>query len=375
MGYGDAAFASYYPSSSRCFGFHDPDIFDLKKPPTYEVIGWRKEKDDNLINWIVNNSISGKRFNTDELISKSFGWHLGHANPGNKSTIQSNPSDVVVCYSRIKIGPGDSKPGKLTNHQVSLGSNANDALAAYLTKQTLNNGKSVLKKSQIEEQLDYLSAINAIANKKSDKYYKLLETRHEQSYVAESGGISWALRNEPNKETANAVNTGNRLAQEYPAELGKLLGKANELQKEYQTAQYSIIDLQTQIFFDWHRYQFAMYPQGTENRIHANVDEIKHFIQNVSIKKLHEMQRDTGEINYRFTENQTLLKAKASTGTKANTAQTLATALNQLTKKLSIYNHCFISGKIHGDITLEQDSTIGGIFVLEMPILLSKWII
>ena len=37
VGYGDPAFASYYPACSRCFGFHDADGLALAQPVAYEM--------------------------------------------------------------------------------------------------------------------------------------------------------------------------------------------------------------------------------------------------------------------------------------------------------------------------------------------------
>ena len=364
MGYGDSAYSSYYPACARSFGFHD---FDTSQTPTsYEILGWRRETRLNVLQWLYDETLVGEQQSVGDLFDDALftkvpgkqrkttlGWKLVNAGDSGHQKVQ--PGDTVICYSRMTVtGSGRlQEPGASS---VSIGSNAANALTAYLVEESIKGERSDLQRHQLEEQLDHLNATEATARVSSDKYFRFLEHRHESSFTSISGGIRWSLRNEPHEGAANAENTGKREAQSIPSTFSTQLAQINRLQSGHDHASDRLASLREQLFADWHHYQLAMYPAHLHSGVHTNADEIRNYIEQVTLPEVEHLSHEIDRLTYLFNDDQTLARAELigptdSQQTNGHSVEGIGEALNTLMDELALYNSTFICAQLQGNAT------------------------
>lgn len=367
MGYGDPGFASYYPSVSRAFGFHDPDPPGVDGQTSYEVIGWRREGGSDFLGWLLSRTSLGVRHDFASLVDgekPKLGWQA-HT-PAGKRLEAPEPPDLVVCEARIVVQPTRSARAKVAQDSVAIGANAQNTLTAHLAQTLANGGGTALSAARLEEQIDHLSLRPALQQKRSDRYFKLLETRHEAGFRAVSGGGRWRLRNEPPDGAADAAAAADRRAQRQPAALRDSLREINALEADYARLDQQLADRRACLFADWHRFQRAMYPVEIGSASAAHVDEIKAFIERVSLPEADAALHARGEMDVFLDARGRLSETSPPYGNApANQAPTsaaarLAAALEALVLRLERFNRTFVSGEPSGDVPLETDPAIGG---------------
>ncbi len=367
MGYGDPGFASYYPAVSRAFGFHDPERPSDGGETSYEVIGWRRDGENDFLRWLLGQTSLGARQGFAALVDgekPALGWQLRDLE--GQPLAAPEPPDLVVCEARVMVRPdaGAATPG--ARDRVAIGGNAQNALTAHLARELARSGDTTLAAASIEEQIDHLSARPALQQKRSDRYFKLLETRHEAGFRAVAGGRRWRLRNEPPDGVADAKAAADRQAQRQPAKLRGLLREVNALADEHARLDQQLADLRARLFADWHRFQRAMYPIDVGSASAAHVDEIKAFIERVSLPEAAAALHARGEMDVFADARGRLSEAGAAYGdapaapAATSAAARLAAALEALNIRLERYNRTFISGELSGDVTLETDDDVGG---------------
>ena len=390
MGYGDGTFASYYPACGRCFGFHDMDHSDVET--TYEVMGWRRELGQNLLHWLTTKTLLGKQQTLAELFDdqlfteragkerkNALDWKLVSAK-GKATSSQPTVDDIVVCYTRLTVtDTQSSQPHSRSSSAISVGNNASNALTAHLVEETLQKQSTTLTRQQLEEQLDHLSVDAATLRGKSDKYFKFLEQRHQESFVGVPGGIRWSLRNDPPRGAADAVGSTKRMDQTTPQRFGAQVGEINKLQAHHDQAVQRLTDLQEQLFAEWHHYQLAMYPANLHSGIHQNADEIRHYIESETLPRIELLQREIDRLAFKFAKDQSLTHVDIQDRSTsqhvadqdavsqdvsnddamaAHSVEGLSEGLNTLLSELTLYNDTFICGQLHGGITFGNTRSV-----------------
>jgi hypothetical protein len=304
-----------------------------------------------LLGWLQRKTSLGARYNFASLVDGEkpvLGWQLH--DPGGRRLVSPDPPDLVVCEARVVVRPDAGAETTGGQDKVAIGANAQNALTTHLAQSLFNGGDTTLAVERIEEQIDHLTVRPAFQQKCSDRYFKLLETRHEAAFRAVGGGRRWRLRNEPPDRAADAKAAADRQAQRQPAALRDRLRAVNEFETDYARLDQQLADCRARLFAYWHRFQRAMYPIDVGSANAHHVDEIKAFIERVSLPEVETLRHADGEMMVFLDESGRLSEASRPYGggpasrAPTSVAARLVAALEALLVCLDRYNRTSISG-------------------------------
>ncbi len=276
-GYGEPAFAAFYPNCQGVFGFHDSVPPGSLMGTQYEVIGWYSDPAlDCLRADPVLQAIEAVRKDmptaTDavvksEALKKVFKW---------QAAVTGGGLDRTVCYARLDIAvakvPDPVMPEKAVT--VAVGNTGAEALSAYLAV-ALGGG------ALLEEQLEALSLSSRLEGKELDVGLKFREARHEKGFTAVPGGTLWSIRLESSAlSSPDSGDDADETAEEtLPDELAHPLNQLNLRQQACDRATQELESMQKQLFADWYKYMLCAYPPDDTRDNYPDVDEVRHFIE------------------------------------------------------------------------------------------------
>ena len=307
VGYGEPAFAAFYPNCRSVFGFCDIENASLAAPCTYEVIGWYNDPAmdyfavfvaDFLENppkehpytqllaaikeefqWFFPIAVEKSRFSDAQwkLMSDN-GWlengaatatilatamldtgnTLGTGNETDETSIRNILETLVenqlpgqtLFYARNTTGPkaGSGPVVSLSDVALAVGNTGTEAMSAFLAEKI-----STTHKGKVE---DYLEALQLSANlqqQQQDLGPKFEEARHNKGFTAMPGGTLWAVRSQSSTHTrAGATKAGKEIT--LPDNLADMINELNILQQQLDQASFQIESQQQQIFVDWCSY-------------------------------------------------------------------------------------------------------------------------
>ena len=271
IGYGEPAFAAFYPNSRSIFGFHDPEI----------VPGaWY-----NIAGWYTNAGAQDAALAMLTLPKEE------------EAEAQVEPRPVrLYCQADLSIDEAmrSEIQGEPIRSAVAIGNTPSEALSAYLAHQHADGSGD---RRRLEEQLEALHLAADLHHRTVDAGYKFKEARHEKQFQASAGGLIWRLR--PVHGQAGASLTPGTFT--LPLELAALLNELNEAQQVHDAASFVLESWRERTFADWHRYMQAAYPAPGEQGDFPDPDHIRYFITAHDLIPFQEQARKVALLHEKIT--------------------------------------------------------------------------
>lgn len=271
-GWGNPAFAAFYPNSFSVFGFHDGNIGGDITDLTYQITGWYSDETKDFIR----NFIKDNPTEINAKIKKKFNWSLKN----------DNSPDSMLLYGGIEFKKDPITPDKEREITLTVGNTQTEALSAFLANKLSSN---INIRQQIEDQLEAMQLEFRLRDKKLDTLARFKELRHENEFTAVNSGFQWILK----KDT---VNKDKEIPDSLPDSLNTKLDKINKLQREYNDSIIRIELMRKQLFSDWYKYMICCYPPDNSISDYPDPDLVKYFIETKDIKPLESAIFRTGKI-------------------------------------------------------------------------------
>ena len=292
IGYGEPAFAAFYPNCHSVFGCFDEEVTEQSQLTdlSYQLIGWYSDSAQDPLSELsdhetrIRQQITEENPETtpdkkieelvkdrmEELIKEEFSWNI---------TIDDT-SDLPVgmaCYADLTFLPGSDieNPKKDQAVTISIGNTGTEALSAYMASH-LNSSN----KEQLEEQLENLLLQIKLQSKDLDLGPRFMEARHEKGFKAEGGGSLWEIR------PANENDTTTSVAPTLPSPLADDLDALNVQQQATDQAEEELGHLRHILFADWYKYMLCAYPPDDTRDHYSDVDLVRWYIENNDLSKL-----------------------------------------------------------------------------------------
>lgn len=323
VGYGEPAFAAFYPNCRSVFGFHDPDIaVEQLTQVEYDIIGWYSESKseqnylsefledfktnfiedfpeekptpEDFINaieeelkWqLQSNDEDWKQEENSEEKRKKFIKALkNELNWQDSNFFEQGKSPQIICYSRLKFAPSEHSFSDRAKIELAVANTGTEALSAYLAE-TLDKSQNKSQKAIIEEQLQALQFAENLENQQLDIGAKFQEIRHQAGFNAVGSGYLWKIRLETQQN--NSENQSSQTKLDLPSNIANLLNNLNQKQQEYDAEFAKIDSMQKQLFSDWYKYMVCTYPPEDSWDDYPDIDEVKFYLENKVISPLNE---------------------------------------------------------------------------------------
>lgn len=300
VGYGEPAYAAFYPNCHSVFGCFDEDIREERhlQGLSYQLIGWYSDPvQDPLASFAAdlsgrvpdiaasvqedhpNAEIDEIKALVNEAIVKSFkdqfSWDLA---------IEGTQLPVgMICYADLDFQPSadieNAKQGKPV--ALSIGNTGTEALSAYVANRLPSSDKVLL-----EEQLESLLLQSTLQSKTLDVGPRFREARHEKGFRAEKGGSLWEIK------LANDASDQSGIQLTLPPEMGDTLSQLNLLQQQYDHHQEKIRQLKHFLFADWYKYMLCAYPPDDAWDDYPDIDLVKWYIEENGLPLIEQASRD-----------------------------------------------------------------------------------
>ena len=217
MGYGEPAFAAFYPNCHSVFGCFDSDVDtegDLQGL-SYQLIGWYSDTGQDPLLEVLNANSGADQATLESAIQDAFSWNV---------SINTNDLPVgMVCYAQLTFNPNatiaNTRKDQATS--ISIGNTGTEALSAYMADR-LNPTNT----TQLEEQLENLLLQGQLQSIDLDLGARFQEARHEKGFKAVTGGSLWELKPTNESTETSSVVIG------LPPALSDALDELNSLQQE-----------------------------------------------------------------------------------------------------------------------------------------------
>ncbi len=291
LGYGEPAFASFYPNCHSVFGFYDDIDATAESDVKYEVIGWYSEINNDPLAALLNADKTLTGQGLKEAILENFNWAC---------EAQNGTPGQILCYGTVTPSYQDSETGQTNSITGALADNPSSALASLLGKELLSESDSPEK---FEEQMEAILLSHKLNSQSPDFGPKLKEARHEKGFAVLEGGTRWRLKFKAASQSANnsgetnTTNNQNTLPKKLPENIGNLLNKLNQNQKVFDKQSAVLISRKHQLFSDWYKYMISVYPPYGEEDSYPDPDEVKFFIQQEIHNQVGALQSQLGKLS------------------------------------------------------------------------------
>ena len=283
-GYGEPAFAAFYPNCFSVFGFHDnQSAANIPPGLEYEVIGWYSDPaQDELHRFIIGfqgsfESQAGHPPTAEETraaVEEAFGWTYA-VDKGNP------PPEHLVCFGRVTFPDGGApKENDAMEAEVGLaiGETGIGALSAYTSAEINTDYQAI-----IEEQLVAMSMDSELGHHLMDMGPKFEEACHQMGFNALDSGPLFTMR-------AIATDGGGTnptsVTAALPDAIADKLNATNVLQTTFNEAEAQIKTLRKQTYTDWVKYMLAAHPELIAPGGLPPSDAIRAFLQTRSIPEI-----------------------------------------------------------------------------------------
>ena len=207
MGYGEPAFAAFYPNCHSVFGGFDPDV-DTQSDLTglsYQLFGWYSDTTQDplaefLTSFLTDNPTADQT-TLEQAVQDQFAWNVTI----DASNVPSSLPSGIICYAELTFNVtadadlDNSRKSQTTT--VSIGNTGTEALSAYLAGQ-----RSATAPGPVEEQLEHLLLHTQLQDVDLDLYPRFREARHEKGFNAIKGGSLWEIKPaNQNTDTSSVV--------------------------------------------------------------------------------------------------------------------------------------------------------------------------
>lgn len=293
VGYGEPAFAAFYPNCRSVFGFYDPQYADqIPDGLCYQVIGWYSSPQEDHLRALFHRTTRGSDETGRDVMARIMRDELGWvAEPGP-------PADAELLFNGSLLFRSSGNPGwqpQLKRPNITFGATITEALSAYLAHQTVppNAEDALAVKAEIEDQLEAIMLDRVLNNLDLDLAAKFKEARHASGFDEVYSGFLWTVR----------ADTGGNPSEENPEadiapwpDVANLLAELNRLQHQYNRASDEIKALRHQVYSDWCRYLWRAYPRGANGRDLPTALEVCRVIEQHSLPALEEKIAYTGDL-------------------------------------------------------------------------------
>lgn len=287
LGYGEPAFAAYYPNCYSVFGFCDIDP-DPATSYEYQVIGWFNEVQLDLLQ---SSEFAGldndARYNA---LEQEYRWFVTK-DDRNKPFPQR-----TVCYASLTVTPNNVKPWQAEGAvDLAIGNTGGEALSALLADEVAAPQQPT-NKPVIEDQLEAINVAAALQGVDVDYKAHFDQTRHQRGFRGFAGGHRWAVLPKEQR-LISAVDPKQDAAPPLPELVAHALDALNGAQEAYDMAQQEIVELRYQTFCDWHKYLAALYSDSQDLQpFQGQSSNLEGFITSQDIKLLDDKVERAGKL-------------------------------------------------------------------------------
>ena len=353
VGYGEPAFAAFYPNCHSVFGFHDEDYTDPTADELqalqYDVIGWYADESLDFLATIINGVTEdfqkqGKGVPSENDLKEALEDQAQWTYLSDEG--EAFPSQML-CFARLNFqesGGSIENPARLDSHTViTVANTGTEALSAYLAYTIVKNqtpegaGQIDLdQKSQIEDQLESVQFSDRLESQQLDIGAKFVEARHEKGFTSVSGGFLWTINSETEETEANADSADAQAQITLPTDLAHKLNTLNLCQQQYDRALEQIESMRGQLFSDWYKYLLCAYPPEDSRDDYPDIDEVRNFIEVKGITSLQRRLETTGNLIIETDGEQVI--ATLSNSSAESLAGQLKSAIDALQQAVNEHN-------------------------------------
>ncbi|MEM9686551.1 MAG: hypothetical protein AAF934_06470, partial [Bacteroidota bacterium] len=290
IGYGEPAFAAFYPNCHSVFGCFDPDIDDNSKLQgmSYQLIGWYSDTtQDPLADFLASfreANPSADQATLEQAVKDQFAWNVTI----DTSNVPSSLPSGMVCYAELtfNVTPGANLDNtrKSGAASISIGNTGTEALSAYMAGQ-LNPNNSI----QLEEQLEHLLLQTQLQDIDLDLGPRFKEARHEKGFNALKGGSLWEIKPTNENTDTSSVVIG------LPSGMSDALDELNGLQQQADRAEEALTHQRHILFADWYKYMLCAYPPDDSRDTYPDIDHVKWYIEAQTIPQVEAATTDLND--------------------------------------------------------------------------------
>lgn len=256
VGYGDATFASYYPSCFGVFGYFDEGAIPLSSQPIrYRVVGWYEDvEQDFLKQWLNANNPN----DTNDIDLSAMLTQLGWQASGQIPT-----SPISLYFGETTLN--GSLPTTPSVSTLSAGLSTTDAFVASLPQKDQTSAAQTLWLG---------SAQNAQA---------------EAALLQSWQSVSWAKQFEASSGCAQwqvLPATSQFDNQPVPEALYSALVALNQAEIDLFQISNQLQAAQNQLYTDWCLYMTCAYPPEGEDALYPNLNEVLAWTQKEPLANL-----------------------------------------------------------------------------------------
>ncbi|HEY0038633.1 MAG TPA: hypothetical protein VGB66_18180, partial [Longimicrobium sp.] len=277
MGYGEPAFAAYYPNCYSFFGFCDPDpSLDASASYEYQVIGWYNEAGLDPLQSADFGGLDNDAARYAAL-EREYAWVVGRDDQA-----QPFPQRVVCCASLV-LTPG-SVGGRTPagSVELALAGTGGEALSALLAT-SMAAGDTAIK-AQVEDQLEAMNLAPSLQGIQVDYAAAFDRLRHEKGFVGVGGGTRWAVLPQRTPPDRASAGDGGDAQPPLPDAVAGALDRLNAAQEAYDLTCQEIAELRYQAFFDWHKYLTVLHTSANWAPPYTtNAQSFEQFITDVDL--------------------------------------------------------------------------------------------
>jgi hypothetical protein len=323
VGYSGPSFAAYYPDSMSVFGFQD--TLDLPKGATegpkltltYHVIGWYSDAQKD----------PASSCSVGEMQDR-FSWDFS-AGP------DIPVPEHILCSGAIYDIPWDPAASYMPKQResggikVTIGHTTTEALAALLS-QEWGADASPSETSNIESLLDSLQLGLLSRLGPGFSLARLEDALHQSGFGSISGGYLWNIRRQRAENLGN--QTGSPESDSLLPDAGQELNELNRLQQQYDDMHRNLVSRRAQLFFDWHKYIYTLYPEDQTKDTTIRLNDADRFLR-AQIRAIQKDEQTAGRIDFSGGLNvfATRSSAESLAGQIVEKARQITAALQQET--------------------------------------------
>lgn len=302
IGYGEPAFAAFYPNCYSVFGCHDPEPGDLNSNLSYEVIGWHSEVEFDYIQALISEYSPKSKRSLSDFIQDKTDWKLDRNLDALQSQLQT------LYYGRLEFQPNTSEEAQPELDCVILANSGTEALSTYIAHQVDGDDDNLFK-LDIENQLEAIQLLSSLEAEQEDLDRKLREARHEKEFVAHTSGIIWKIEKIDAKKNDYLLdeNPDDTLF-DLPEAIADQLTDINQRQEQYNRLQDELESQRQQIFADWYKYLICLYPPLDDFDRYPHPERVRQFMTNSEIASLQARQLEAQRLKIDLEERLAHLK-------------------------------------------------------------------
>lgn len=275
IGYGEPAFAAFYPNCYSVFGCRDTEPGDLNSNLSYEVIGWHSKIEFDYIRALIPQYSSQSDCSFKDWLQDKIRWNLDQNIEGIQASLQTLYYGCLEFKQNNRDRASDNQPEL---DSVVLANSGTEALSTYIAHQIAKNDGN-LSKLDLENQLEAIQLLSSLEQEQDDLENKLREARHEKEFISDSSGIVWTIEKiDGNQSNYLEKENSEKSLLDLPEDFADKLKTLNKLQQDYNTIECELESERQQLFADWYKYLICLYPPLDDFDRYPRPELIRDFI-------------------------------------------------------------------------------------------------